>query len=242
MKEKLKVWESFPKGEKHMRYLTVLFITAALAGIASADITLTVTQSIPDSPTGRVQNLISVNTTADWLSAQMIVESADWGATSPIFNSKAGAAAPYYSEFVGYMDEGIMANLFMEHDSFVTGGTDTGVDEWYPEQEYWVQATIGGGAVDLGGDTSASWTSTYINQAWWTDKTDDIGLTEIAQITIKDAAQGTWKLRATMSPAGGPYVEVLGGTIVDGVMIIPEPATMGLLLVGGLGVLIRRKR
>jgi hypothetical protein len=242
--------------------MTALVLVAALAGAASAasytfapapGISLTVTNSV--IKTGYVTNVLTLTTDTDWLSAGMIVTPT--GVTTPIYNGKTGASAPYYSELYDTTDypPGIpMGTTTVWADSYVTAGQRLGADPDYPDELSWQQVTIGPGAVDLGGVSTASWTSTLINQVWYTVNTDEIGTFVIAQVTLKVGAQGTWKL--LVGNEGGQTIlpistldplwnDPLGGhqhmAIHDGVLT-PEPATMSLLVLGGVAALIRRKR
>ena len=68
---------------------------------------------------------------------------------------------------------------------------------------------------------SAVWSSSAIDRAWWTMYDGEEGERVVAQVTLKDTAQGTWSFRATASPPDGPAV-LATGTIVDGVMVPDE--------------------
>jgi hypothetical protein len=239
MKEKWKVWESFPKGEKHMRYLTVLFLTAALAGIASADILDTYVSStaVPETkdmlydaygwgdhiPAGTlIENDLMFDCDSDWLSAVLVISPSapgmiyQWDAdTTPPGAMFPMAADPVYPT--------------KDYDTYVSDGLGG--------------APSTGAAVDFG-YSSVLWDSDDVALTFYTTASE-IGLLNLAQVTLSVQAQGTWSFVATASPEGGPKVEMLDMMIVDGYLTdtpIPEPATMGLLLLGGLGVLVRRKR
>ena len=249
-KEKCKVWESFLKGEKHMRYLTVLFITAALAGIASADILDTYVDNVPvpetkdlfyDMGFGQwiladtlVTNNLHFDLDSDWLSAVLVVSP---DTTGMIYQN------PGTPDIVTFPQAPDDIYLCKAHDSWISNGLggecSTGV------------------AVDFN-YTEKLFTEDEIALTFYTDS-EEIGDLHLAHITLSVEAQGTWQFSGTASPEGGPMAKILNkynpdfeepeagqglyGLIVDGEMIIvPEPATMGLLLVGGLGVLIRRKR
>ena len=59
------------------------------------------------------------------------------------------------------------------------------------------------------------------------------GTFQVARVTLKDDATGTWRFMGWETGADGQYFE---GTLAD----IPEPATLGLLVIGGLLLLRRR--
>ena len=79
-----------------------------------------------------------------------------------------------------------------------------------------------------------------IGIVWYTTATDDIGVLDIARITLADTAGGTWRLEV-YSAEGVPSVPVvsLNGTINGG--YLPEPATILIMIGGGLGILVRRR-
>ena len=219
-----------------MRYLTVLLAVLLTASAASA-ITGWVeyvdpTPAPPMAP-GYVTNIIMVDTgIIDWLSAQLLVTPENGLIYDDMFG--AGGQAPT-NGFIGLVPT-------LAWDSFATAGLEIGGDPT-PGQELvlgYRPVTLGDGAVDIGGPAAAQWNAAGINQAYWATTDDDYGERMLAQVTLQNTTQGTWAFRATESPAGGPYVD-LGGDIVDG-KLVPEPATMSLLVLGGLGVLIRRKR
>ena len=229
------------KGEKHMRYLTVLFLTAALAGIASADITMEVVW--PDltgfsDPTisdwsDKVSNMVTLTTSSDWLSAILIVDltedgqvfqypfspyAVDGNVSSPDPDILINGSPPYVPPLPG-----------LEYDTYLSNGVMG-------------ESVQTAAPVDFGIET-LQFDADGIAAVWYTSDTDDIGELILASVTLYDTAQGTWTFRATASPAGegGPYVQIIDGPVVDG-YLLPEPATLGLLAIGGLGVLIRRKR
>ena len=92
----------------------------------------------------------------------------------------------------------------------------------------WAQAVYPTGAAttDI---LMADYTSSVANATTWTT----ITMTETFQI------DGDSRLYIGFAVDTGPSSDNIS---IDNVMIVPEPATMGLLAFGGLGVLLRRKR
>jgi len=201
-----------------MRYLTVLFLTAALAGIASADLTMSLGTVDPTGVLGEgwITNTVSIDTTSDWLSAVLVVEPEGGG----IYQDAMGSEQSPNPAWIGMVPS-------LEFDTYISNGVLG-------------ETCSTAAAVDLG-YSSIIFDDTMLAISWYTTDTDDLGTLELVRATLETSCSGSWSFKATASPAGGPYVEVMNGDIVNGVLM-PEPATLGLLAIGGLGVLIRRKR
>ncbi len=67
--------------------------------------------------------------------------------------------------------------------------------------------------------------------SWFNNGTNDFGPVRIGMITLSEDATGDW----TLISAGVTY----SGDVINGAMV-PEPATLGLLGLGGLALLRRR--
>lgn len=205
-----------------MRYLTVLVLTAALASVASAQITgsVVVTDPTPGLGAGWVTNDIVVQADSDWLSAMMVVLP---DASGMIYQDTYGSANPQSPD-----------PLFVA--AFPTLAYDTYVGNGVLGESVSTAA-----AVDMG-QAAILFDTNVLAIAWYTSDDDDLGSLDLARITLGDQAQGTWEFRATASPSKGPATVMVGQIINGELVVIPEPATMALLAVGGIGMLIRRKR
>ena len=242
-----------------MRYLTVLFLTAALAGIASADITgfeiqypdntvssgLYGTAGVPTGIVGYHTSDLVMSCDTDWLSAVMLVTPDEPGT---IYQDLYGG---------GLVNEQSPNPMFipvfpaLEYDTCISSGTFGGacgvaaaVDFGDPGQPHPTDPLADPLPVFGYGPpfapTPTNTPSDRLAISWFTVGTETGDLL-LARITMLAGTTGQWTFRATASPEGGPVVELLGLPIVDG-YLVPEPATLGLLAIGGLGVLIRRKR
>ena len=210
-----------------MRYFTVLFLTAALAGIASADILGFQIDSAPVPGTVGLMDTIAADTLvtndltltvdSDWLSAILVVTPSGGG----IYQHPVGAANPQSPNPLLFP-----AYACLPYDTYISNGVLG-------------ETCSTAAAVDLG-HTSIIFDGTQLAVAYYTTDLDDLGALTLARVTLENTAGGTWDFIATASPAEGPKI-ITGGPIVEGYML-PEPATLGLLAIGGLGVLIRRKR
>ena len=202
-----------------LRLVATIMVVALAAGVASAELTA-VWDSGTTEPTlaGHVYNRLTVTTDADWTQCQLLI-ALDSGAVYQ--ESFFGAELTT----VGPTPEQIAFSPSIEFDSYVQGaGGEVGV---------------AGGAVDIGGAAASTFDTTGIDFAWFTTETDDIGVLMLAQATLSDDAMGTWALR--VSNAAGANTVVLDGGPVENGALIPEPATMSLVVLGALAMLRRRR-
>ena len=183
---------------------------------------------------GYVANDLSITTTLDWTSMELIVSAPGAIYQNAANNSPSTYELPDGSTGTVYgvappPSSGIMwsPDSQMEFDSsFVVGDFST--------------ATYTGPAAYFAGipvcDTNA------VNVNTFTTSTADTGTFNLARITIdSNFTGGSWSLGIyDASDPNDPQV-VNSGTIVDG-KLVPEPVTMLIMAIGGIGVLARRRR
>ena len=99
-------------------------------------------------------------------------------------------------------------------------------------------AGIAGGAGDLGcaGQSLAGTGACAASITWFNTNTGDTGPVQIANISLTNDAQGPFEL--IISFAGG---QIRQSGVLENGAIIPEPASLALMSLGGLAVLRRRK-
>ena len=202
-----------------MRYLAILFVTAALASSASAlTMEIIYLTGETDQPADTVCNQLWFDTEGvDWLSGQIVVQPTDGDVYQDAMGSEQSPAPAWVSMVPS-----------LGFDSYISNGAPG-------------EACSVVDPVDLTSDDKV-WDNVEAKMGWYTSDTDDIGNLKLAQITLDNTCQGGWKIRVTAyPPETGPMIQELDLLIEDG-HLLPEPATMGLLAIGGLGMLIRRKR
>jgi len=203
-----------------LRLVATIMAVALIAGVASAELTggWSVYKAGEGLP-GFVSNRLDISTDADWTQGQLLI-------------ILEGGAEIYQEQFFGNdvtlsgpTQAMIDYSPSIEFDTYVTGND--------------IAASVAGGAVDVGGNPNRTFDAVGIDLAWYTDELDDTGDILLAQVTLADTAMGTWAMRLS-NAAGANTVVFDNGTVVDGV-IIPEPATMSLVVLGGLAMLRRRR-
>ena len=205
-----------------MRTLAAVCLMMVLASSASGVIVMDIVEvdnSAVAELNGYVTQDLVATTDSDWLSAQMIIT---LDAPGGFYQDALGNTNPQSPNPAFFP---IAASL--EFDTYVANGV-------LGES---VSVT---GAVDLGGPANEIFDADHVSILWYTTGTEDIGVLPLARLSIADTATGTWELVATASPQGGPRA-VAGGPVIDG-LLVPEPATLGLVTLGGLAMLRRRRR
>lgn len=202
-----------------------LMATVASAGITGMEVVQVDNSSVAALAPYTTQD-IKIDFTGQVTGFQLIINLTQ----GSIYQDAAGSAVAPTAMFVGFVPS-------LAYDTFVAfgGPTDDTKAGAY---------ALGGGAVDLGGAAGAVFTTAAINQAWNAAPGVIVNSGEdftIARISLSDDAQGSWKLLASAGGEISKY-ESSDYQIVDGqLIVVPEPATLSVLALGGLA-LIRRRR
>jgi hypothetical protein len=162
---------------------------------------------------------VTINSTTDWTAGAILLELSP-GDIYQHANGSASGLAPNPS-FLGF--PGLEALRF---DTFVTNPDAS--------SEVGAGASIAGGALDIPGAGVQEFSTSRLSVAWNSPDTDtdDIGEIVIGRLTLKDTANGTLWLALTEAGSAGK-------TLIS-IPIVPEPASLALLGLGGLAALCRR--
>lgn len=205
-----------------MRYVASLIVLAMVASVAPAAISMDIDSNTDNSAvlgSGYVTNDLIVTTDGyEWTQSQILLT-----LTSGSVYQEPGYGEWYpQPSFYGLVPE-------LEFDTWMCDG-----DGSQPSSQKC--------AANLTGGDAFNWDTSHLDAVWYTNGEFE-GTYLNARITLTDDAQGTWAY--CNWDAEDETMDVLyegsGYLVVDGYMI-PEPATMAMLMLGGLGVLARRKR
>ena len=204
-----------------MHKLATLIALVALTSVASA----AMTGGFSENTTGTAAitsysvNDLVINTTLDWTSCELIVTP---GTTGKIYQDAAGGNVPPSNVLIGYVPS-------LEWDTYAAAGSFS-------------TASVTGSAPTF--TTGLVFSADAISASYFTTDTGDIGTLELARVTIdSDYTGGTWSVKLYDSDHPNyedPALEQ-SGTIEDG-LLIPEPVTMLMLIGGGLGLVMRRRK
>jgi hypothetical protein len=178
----------------------------------SASAAISVNFNFDTSVPGGVANNATVDTDSDFLSAVILVELTSGSLINP--NSFAPGVETFFNAFPGTLDTFVSAN----------GNPSVGI-------------AGGAGDLDAGAPAAATFDPTILGVAWFSPgaDTDDIGTDlPIGTFAFTDDATGTWQLLVINA---ANEQALLSGVVVNG--LIPEPASLGLLSLGGLALLRR---
>jgi hypothetical protein len=215
--------------------VAVLTLGADAFAAPSAQFVLVAQEAGFTPPAGFVTQDLVVDTDVDWLAANLIVA---LSAGSIYQDAIIAGIGPPSSALVSVLPS-------TRWDTYVmgSGGLDAGAP------------SSAGGAVDLGGNPTATFNTSHIDLNWFTTSTNDVGVFSLGRFTFSNDAVGEFVLRldflnssATTRDAAGPFTTLtLRGEVVGGeLVVIPEAGALALAGAGGLvalaGLWRRRKR
>ena len=223
-----------------MKFITSLFVLAVISGFASADITVLYDITMPNVPggcqPGGVEWTVTrfqITTAVDWVSAELIVTPTEPNQIHQY----------WYDWHGGRIDNDISISSVdilydgnaAVYDTFITD--ELLIDGTAASAFSWQSPTADPNDLVYTGAAAES----ELSMVYSKTTTDDIGTLYLAQVTIKETCNsGTWSFKAYNADSSSvPFYQV-SGNIVGGA--IPEPASMLVLLGGGVGVFMRRRR
>ncbi len=227
-----------------MRPLIIILVAVSIVSVASATADGTITnfsihlEPWMNLPGGNYTvNRIRLDTTTDWLSAELIVLP---DANGQVYEYWLNMHVLYHNPISAYSSDIAYDGDLAEYDTFVTDGL---LIDGSPESAFTFTGNHGEASDPiLGGLDYLLFGEDYIDLSYSTAASDDIGSLYLAQVTLNSAySGGTWSFRAWTAEFGEvtPAYEA-GGTIYNGALV-PEPTTMLVMLGGSLALLRRRK-
>lgn len=204
-----------------------LLLGMSYASLASAAITASfvplTSEASSSPPAGYVSQSLDVDTSMDWLAANLIVNLTQGSFYQDAIISGFG---PPSSALVSVLPS-------TRWDTYVTGSL--GLDGGAPASA--------GGAVDLGGNPIATFDTNHIDLNWFTTSTTDIGAFSLGRFTLTNDAEGTFILRLDTLGQTAPLL--LTGIVHDGYLTaVPEVNTIVFtgMAVLALGLVVRARR
>jgi len=202
-----------------MRNVIALCVVAMMASVASAAVGVGIV-GVDNSAqlTGWVSQDVVFTTDTDWISSQMLIT---------------------LTEGTVYQDD--MGGITSPNPAWFTLAPTLEFDTYVSNGVVGDPLSAEGGAVNLGGDATLSFDEVGLNVNWFTTSDADTGALALARVTMSDTAQGEWQVwMSAVNEQGDDFLVITGGPVENGVMV-PEPATLSVLALGGLA-LIRRKK
>ena len=167
---------------------------------------------------GYVTHDLVIDTSTNWFGAQLIVTLTQPGKIYQNLSVSAGPNSPNPVFFP--------LGPSLEFDTYVSNGV---LGEGF---------AIPGGAVDLTGSATETFSADAIDIAWITFDLDNPGTQTLARVTLADDAAGAWLFLTTAAPAGGPLV-LAGGKVAGGAMLFAGDADAdGLVGQGDLDIVL----
>lgn len=145
--------------------------------------------------------------------------------TGSIYQDALGADTPPNPGFFGIVPS-LQFDTFAAH-----GGLDSTTSD---------AVSFAGYAIDLGAPAVAQFDTAGINQTWFSAGSTPVDLTgfPVARISLSDDASGTLSIRVGTN---GTDEDIISNIVISGGQIVPEPASLILLGLGGLTMLVRRR-
>ena len=235
-----------------MRYIATLIALVAIAGVASAAVE-TVVNDYASFP-GYCVNTISADFgTDEWVTAELIIlPDANGMIYQGNYSYEQTVPPPprtitvdpwTSSEYQSTLDYyGITYDTRIATGVFYEGASEAVISkESAPATEEMYVPTLNN--IVLPDLSELNKGTDIIRITWWTQALVETGDLDLAMVTLLEGTTGTWSFRAfDQNSASIPSVDLSGpGYIIDNGALVPEPATM-LVMMGGLGVLLRRRR